>query len=137
MNGKEKNKELAAVRRANLQRFVDLHYGGNASALARKYGDHMKKHPRPSFFSELLGGVVRTSFGPVLATDIELAVDLQEGQLSIPNSPLHMKAAKPKLLSQEIAPDVDRFDVEQQRQLLKAIEEIRQQKPKPKRRIAR
>lgn len=124
MKGKEKTELLAKIRRENLRRFVNREYKGNISELARKYQAHMgKEESRPGFFNETLKGT--RGFGIALATDVEAAVDLQEGQLSIPDSPLHMRAKRPSKLSEELqAADIDGQPPDVQEQIRAAIADV-------------
>jgi hypothetical protein len=82
-------KELPAIRRANLRRFVDTRMRGNLSELARTY---RPDNPRPNFFSDLLRG--KKNFGEKLAFELEGCTGLKYGQLSIMDSPLEMREVR-------------------------------------------
>ena len=75
--------ELAAVRKVNLQRYVDKKLDGNVSALNRLYRDGKGA---PSYFNDMLAG--RKSFGEKVARALEKALSLAPGQLDIKDSPL-------------------------------------------------
>jgi hypothetical protein len=81
--------ELAAVRKVNLQRYVDKKLDGNVSALNRLYRDGKGA---PSYFNDMLAG--RKSFGEKVARALEKALSLAPGQLDIKDSPLLPSAGK-------------------------------------------
>lgn len=76
------------MRRANLKRLLDLRYGGNQSALGRTVDPEKGSQSR---INDLLNG--RKSFGEKMASKIEDRTGLADGQLSIPDSPLEMRAS--------------------------------------------
>jgi hypothetical protein len=136
MKGKEKNELLAKIRRENLRRLVQRKYDGNISALARDYATHMgKDEARPGFFNEVLKG--SRGFGLALATDVEAAVELQEGQLSLADSPLAMKTKQAQKLSDELrAADIDNQPAAIQEQIREAVQSVLE-KNKTRRRASR
>jgi hypothetical protein len=81
--------ELAAIRRANLQRYVDERLAGNVSALNRLYRGGKGA---PSYFNDLLAG--RKSFGEKVARALERVLSLAPGQLDLKDSPLAPAAGK-------------------------------------------
>jgi len=92
-----KIQDLHEVRRENLRRFLVIKTW-NKTDMAKAYAKLKKRRdPRPGFFSELLStkepkpGKKRRPFAEKLAWDIEDAVRLKRGQLSIKNSPLEIR----------------------------------------------
>lgn len=134
MSGKEKRVEKANVRRANLKRYVDRRLEGNLSELARLYAKHHGRDPRPSFFSEVLRGI--RGFAEILAGDVEEAIGLKPGQLSVEESPLEMIDPRPRRFSEEIKQELDDLDVSEREQLSKALEDIKARR-RPRRRATR
>lgn len=123
--------EKAVVRRTNLRRFVDTQLGGNVSELARLYARHMQNEPRPGFFNEVLKG--KRGIAETLADNVEAAVRLKPGQLSIPNSTLEMSEPPPQGALDELREEIEALSEEEQLQILKELRERR----RPKRRVSR
>jgi hypothetical protein len=101
------------TRRKNLRRFVDIQYSGNQSALARAIDP---EKPAASFLGAVLNG--RKPFGEKLAARIELACGLVSGQLSLPHSPLKMRAGREEELDQAIADQVRLLNFSDKQELL-------------------
>lgn len=132
MKGKEKIDALADIRRANLKRLLERDYGGNRSEVARKYRDHMGRDTfRPGFISDVIRG--KKSFGPALAIDLEAALNIVDGQLSIQDSPLEKRMPEPLNLPEQIKEAISALSADEQRALLREILE----RQKPKRRVTR
>lgn len=85
-----------AIRRANLQRFIDLKLGGNKSKFSRRMG-----YESPSYVNDLLKPTGGKSFGEKTARKIEARIGLLEEQLDLKDSPLFMDAKKSAWLEME------------------------------------
>lgn len=79
----------ADIRRANLRRLIIRDFQSNQSALAEKLGS------MPSYVNDLLRLDAKKSFGEKAAHRIEIATDLLDGQLDIPDSPLTKRTGLP------------------------------------------
>lgn len=120
--------EIAAIRRENLQRVIDLFFKGNASALARRYGEAKA----PSYFNDLLRNPEK-SFGEKTAMKIEVAAGLKPGQMSLKDSPLEQLEARRDLINDEIVEALEDFTADEKRQVLDAMARIRSQRKRRRR----
>jgi hypothetical protein len=112
-------KDLAAIRRANLQRLVERDFGKNISALSRTIDPEASS----SFLGEVLRAT-RPSFGEKLAAKIEDRVGLIEGQPSVEDSPLKMQVRQEDL-DKTIIEGLKLLNRLEKRELIAAIAQIR------------
>jgi hypothetical protein len=113
-------RDLATLRRANLQRFLDTKFPGNKSTLARLLG-----HETPSYINDLLRTGSGKSFGEKAARRIESAVGLQSGQLDVPNSELLMDMSRRQTdLVEEIENGINDLSNEERQELAHKLAEI-------------
>lgn len=76
--------ELKVIRRANLDRAIDLYLDGSQSELARRLNS---QNPKPQYINDLLHNS-KKSFGEKIARRIEEVIGLENGQLDIEDGPL-------------------------------------------------
>lgn len=112
--------DVVLIRRANLRKVLELHFGGNQSSLARLYNP---KNPRANYFSDLLRG--EKSFGEKAARRIEAAARLIHGQLDIPDSPLLVDNSSRSPVKDELEATVADMTQEELHHLLEAARRIR------------
>lgn len=125
-----KNVEQAAIRRANLRRYVDEKLDGNVSELNRRYREGKGV---PSYFNDLLAG--RKSFGEKVARAIEKALDLAAGQLDVKDSPLN-RVTRKDLTDDQLHDIIATLTATEKRQLIGYAAAIRDQRPKPARKTS-
>lgn len=123
------------MRRKNLQRFVDRYMKGNFSELARKYAQHMGgRPPRATFFSDVMRGA--KGFGETLAENVEAAVRLKSGQLSVQDSPLELLEPIKKKPAEQLTAALDSLEDHEALEVVDFIEQLKARR-KPRRRATR
>lgn len=119
--------ESAEIRRANARRLLQMLFDDNRSELARRL------EVRASYVNDLLKDGSEKPFGEKMAARIEKAAGLLPGQLSIPNSPLHMDESRRDTLSSRLQMLMDGLSDSEKSIAFEFIEQLVQKRPKRRR----
>lgn len=131
-NKRMTRKQKADIRRANLRRFIDLHMERNLSELARCYAKYKGgRAARPTFFSDVMRG--EKGFGETLAEDLENAVRLKTGQLSLADSPLELREPLAKKAAEALTVELSGLNGDESDEVLAFVQELKTRRKQRKR----
>jgi hypothetical protein len=123
-NGDMAANEYAGIRRANLKRLIQRDFRDNNSNLARAI------RRKATYVSDLTRDETDKSFGERAAGNIEAAIGLMKGQLSVPDSPLLYDQSKRNRVKEELRDVVEELDRNEQEEALAFIRRIQARRRK-------